>query len=663
MDAIETSDFTRLVCIFFILYRVSRIQLLRDKLRNVWELLWVLIRIKWHTRTLKKRDKKWSYVDSVEDKLDRDPVSGKDVLFVSVEDGKEWTRLELECFANQVAHWLTGQGVAQGQVVALMLTNCAEYVGFWLGVAKLGASTALLNTNLVGDGLAHCVRTALCNPRDETLRKDTNASREGGQSAPKILVVEDCFRSEVEASLKADATLRKAVRVVYWGDLLVALDAIRAAPRPPREWRSEVRETDPILYIFSSGTTGLPKACNISQSRFFAAGLPVATMTYLRPGVNMYSLGLPLYHSAAGMLGVGAVLDTGATMVLRKKFSARAFADDCTKFNVSVIQYIGELARYLVSAPVSASEQKLRLNHAIGNGLAKDVWPVFKQRFNVKYIAEFYGATEGNVALFNTAGREGALGYIPRVVDFMYPVKLLRVDPDDPSVPLRNGKGFCELAAPGEPGLVSNAINNNTNEVQGRFEGYRGGGGKSAKENNDKKILKDVLRKGDLYFNSGDLLTRDAEGFFYFGDRVGDTFRWKGENVSTLQVEQALAGTSGVSEVCVYGVSVPGRDGKAGMACIVLSPEQGGRVPWQALSKAAEKLEKYARPIFVRVTDAIPVTSTFKYLKSRLAREGIDPAVCSDPVYLVDKTHPEGCAYVSGSVYQAICDGEYNAKL
>jgi fatty-acyl-CoA synthase len=356
------------------------------------------------------------------------------------------------------------------------------------------------------------------------------------------------------------------------------------------------------------------------------------------------------------MLGVGAALETGACMVLRKKFSASNFAKDCVKHDVRVVQYIGELARYLVASPVHEDESKLRIEFAMGNGLAKDVWQPFCARFGIKHITEFYGATEGNVALFNTVGRVGALGYIPRIIDFVYPVKLLKVDPDEPSVPIRNAQGFCEVASPGEPGLVCNAINTRTNDVQGRFEGYSGGGGAAERANNDKKLLRDVLTKGDVYFNSGDLLSRDTDGFFFFGDRVGDTFRWKGENVSTLQVEEVLIATAGVKEVCVFGVAVPGRDGKAGMACVVLN-DPDAPVPWTDMAIAMGMLERYARPLFCRVAKAIPTTTTFKYQKARLAKEGIDPHLCPEPIFLLDD--PSSPTRIDDAVLAGIVRGEY----
>lgn len=310
----------------------------------------------------------------------------------------------------------------------------------------------------------------------------------------------------------------------------------------------------------------------------------------------------------------------GATMVLRKKFSARSFTPDCIKYKCVAMQYIGELCRYLANAPPNPDDSKVRLRYAIGNGMRPDVWVKFKARYNVHRIVEFYAATEGNISCFNSAGQVGALGYMPYFADLLYPVKILRVDPEDKSVPVRSPEGLCILADVNEVGLVCNLIDNK--RLDRRFDGY------SDSSATQRKIIRDVRRKGDQFFNSGDLLSRDEQGFFYWSDRVGDTFRWKGENVATTEVENVLDAVPGFADVTVYGVTVPDYDGRVGMAAISLSEGMSvDKVDWTVFhSECTKHLTHYSRPAFLRIQETMAVTTTFKHQKTDLVKDGFDPS-------------------------------------
>jgi len=405
------------------------------------------------------------------------------------------------------------------------------------------------------------------------------------------------------------------VTVLFWDDIRRTVESA-ATTRPSKACRSEVKESDSFLYIFTSGTTGLPKASKISHTRYYLGSIPLPVVCYLRPGMRMYNC-LPLYHSAGGMLGVGAALTSGATLVIRRKFSVRAFTSDVLKYKCQAVQYIGELCRYLCNAPPNPEDAKLDITYAVGNGLRPDVWLKFQERYRVRRIVEFYGATEGNVNMYNSTGQAGALGYMPVVLtELFYPIKIFRVSEEDKNVPIRNSQGFCVPAAFHEVGLIMNVVNNNV--VERRFEGYSD----SAASNS--KLLRDVLCAGDCYFNSGDLLYRTSDGFYYWSDRVGDTFRWKGENVATTEVAQALSAVPGFSDVAVYGVSVPGCDGKVGMACVVLAEGlHHSEIDWLAFDKeCTAHLPVYARPAFIRISASMALTSTFKHQKGQLASEG-----------------------------------------
>ncbi|NXD88800.1 S27A2 synthetase, partial [Halcyon senegalensis] len=340
----------------------------------------------------------------------------------------------------------------------------------------------------------------------------------------------------------------------------------------------------------------------------------------LRPDDVIYTT-LPLYHSAGLLIGVGGCFEVGATCVLRTKFSASQFWDDCRRYNVTVIQYVGELLRYLCNTPKRPDDRQHRVRMALGNGLRAEVWKEFLQRFGPISIWEFYGATEGNAGFINYTGKVGAVGRANVFLKRFAPFELIKYNVEEDR-PVRDERGLCIPVRPGETGLLVIKITTNT-----PFHGYAGDSQKT-----EKKILRDVLVRGDTFFNSGDLLMVDKEGFVYFQDRVGDTFRWKGENVATTEVEATLATVDFIQEVNVYGVSVPGCEGRCGMAAIRLKPGQtfDGETFY---SFTQDTLPAYAAPRFVRLQDALEVTGTFKQCKSNLVREGFDPGVVRDPLF------------------------------
>src|SRR6185295_8132807 len=303
-----------------------------------------------------------------------------------------------------------------------------------------------------------------------------------------------------------------------------------------------------------------------------------------------------------GVLATGAILIRGGAVVLREKFSAREFWDDIVRWDCTIFQYIGELCRYLINSPPHPKERAHHLRLACGNGLRPDVWPVFKERFQIPQITEFYAATEGNVTLFNFEGKEGAVGRIPWFIAHRFPTKIVRFDVER-AQPVRDEQGFCIECVPNEGGEVIGKILKDASKPGARFEGY------AAQAETEKKILRDVFEKGDVWFRTGDLMRKDENGYFYFIDRIGDTFRWKGENVSTTEVEGALSGFAGIQEANTYGVAIAGRDGRAGMAAVVAQDNLNLTALWDHL---VQHLPEYARPVFLRIRSEIDVTSTFK---------------------------------------------------
>ena len=579
----------------------------RESWRRQLFALYSLVRMLVHVRihALRCRYCRFSVVDDFEKQADLYPDR---LQFIACDESppREVTLGELEVLGNRVAHWCTSLELQQGDTVALLLLNCPEFVAVWMGAAKVGLSTALLNTSATGKALLHSISasTSKC-------------------KGPKTLIIDAELSKSVQDEYVAAGLRELGVRVHVWQTLLNrgGGDVSRASPtRPSKTFRANVKENDTLLYIFTSGTTGLPKASKISHTRFFLASLPLGVFCQLDSKVDRIYSPLPLFHSAAGMLGVGAALRTGAVMVIRKKFSVRSFSSDCITFKVTCIQYIGELCRYLDQAPPCDLDGNLKIANAFGNGLSKDVWQKFQLRYNVANVIEFYASTEGNLALFNATGKVGALGYVPRIFDFLYPVRLVKPDPNAMSLPLRHSQsGHCESAGVNEVGLLIGPIN--TSRTDRRFDGYLD------KEATEKKILSNVFSTGDSYFNSSDLLTRDQVGYFFWSDRTGDTFRWKGENIATSQVEMVVTeGVPGVHECCCYGIDVPGADGKCGMASISLG--RGVSVDgfdFRALFRVQQQnLQPQAILRFIRIVDGeLPKTETLKYQKSGLVQLGV----------------------------------------
>jgi fatty-acyl-CoA synthase len=382
------------------------------------------------------------------------------------------------------------------------------------------------------------------------------------------------------------------------------------------------------LLIYTSGTTGLPKAANVSHLRLMQWSHWFAGLTDMQPDDRLYNC-LPMYHSVGGVVATGAALVGGGAAVLRERFSARSFWKDVEAERCTVFQYIGELCRYLLNAPHDPHMPRHRLRLACGNGLRPEVWEPFRSRFRIPQILEYYASTEGNFSLYNCEGRIGAIGRIPPFLAHRIPVALVRHDVDA-ARPVRDGEGRCVPCAVGEAGEALCRVVDAGGAT--RFEGY------TDPEATRDRILRDVFAPGDAWYRSGDLMRRDAQGFFYFVDRVGDTFRWKGENVSTTEVAAVIAGCRAVSEVAVYGVRVPHADGCAGMAALVVAP---GFAPAELHRTVADALPAYARPLFVRIAARLDTTGTFKLRTAELAHQGFDPAAVGDALYFDDAARGE----------------------
>ena len=512
-----------------------------------------------------------------------------------VSDGEALTYAQLARRARLWARWALGQGLGKGEAAALIMPNRPDYMAFWLGVTSVGGVAALINTNLRGAALRHCLAVA----------------------RPRLVVLDPSFADLAEAAPDG----APAFVLGEGSELETRLAGLPDGPLSDIERRG-TRLSDPALMIYTSGTTGLPKAARVSHHRVMSWSGWFAGMLDATPDDRLYDC-LPMYHSVGGVVATGALLVKGGTVVLREKFSASQFWADIARFDCTLFQYIGELCRYLMAAPPSAHEQDHRLRMVCGNGLRPDVWGPFQARFKIPRILEFYAATEGNFSLFNAEGEPGAIGRVPGFMAHRFPVALVRFD-RDAGAPARGADGFCQRCAVDEAGEAIGRIAAQGDPAH-RFEGY------TDPAESEKKILRDVFEPGDAWLRTGDLMRLDARGFYYFVDRVGDTFRWKGENVATTEVAEALADCAGVREASVYGVPVPGADGKAGMAAIVAAP---GLDLVQLRRDLAQRLPSYAQPVFLRLVDDLAATETFKPKKADLARQGFDPSAGGDPVYV-----------------------------
>uniref|UniRef100_A0A8D1C2H9 long-chain-fatty-acid--CoA ligase n=2 Tax=Sus scrofa TaxID=9823 RepID=A0A8D1C2H9_PIG len=536
------------------------------------------------------------------------------------------TYAQVDRRSNQVARALRDHlGLRQGDCVAVFMGNEPAYVWLWLGLAKLGCAMACLNYNIRGKSLLHCFQC--CGAKVLLASPDLQAAIE-----------------EVLPSLKKDDVaiyyMSRSSNTDGVDSFLDKVDEVSTEPIP-ESWRSEVNFSTPALYIYTSGTTGLPKAAMINHLRiWYGTGLAIASG--VKEDDVLYTT-LPLYHSAALMVGVHGCIVSGATLVLRTKFSASHFWDDCRKYKVTVIQYIGELLRYLCNSPQKPNDRDHKVRMAMGNGLRADVWREFIKRFGDIHIYEFYASTEGNIGFMNYTRKIGAVGRVNYLQKKVVTYELIKYDVEKDE-PVRDGNGYCIKVPKGEVGLLVCKITNLT-----PFNGYAGG-----KTQTEKKKLRDVFKKGDIYFNSGDLLMIDHENFIYFHDRVGDTFRWKGENVATTEVADVVGMVDFVQEVNVYGVSVPGHEGRIGMASIKMKEnhEFDGK---KLFKHVADYLPNYARPRFLRIQDTIEITGTFKHRKVTLVEEGFNPAVIKDALYFLDDK-AETYVPMTEDIYNAIND-------
>ncbi|EEB19125.1 Long-chain fatty acid transport protein, putative [Pediculus humanus corporis] len=541
-----------------------------------------------------------------------------------------WTYKQVNEYSNGIGHYFKSQGYKKGDTIALYMENSIEYMCIWLGLAKLGIVSALINTNLRNQSFLHSLKAAKCNALIYSSELSEGVKEILGELKDIKLYILNKSKEGEETNLGEAIDLKKGLAEVSKANLIDEVNA--GKPR------------DKLLFIYTSGTTGLPKAAVINNNRYLFISIGVKILLKLHDDDILYN-SLPLYHTSGVIVGAGQSILSGITVVIRKKFSASNFWQDCIKYNCTVACYIGEICRYLLAVPEKSHDKQHKIRLMFGNGLKAQIWEKFVERFQIKQIGEFYGATEGNSNLVNIDNKVGCVGFVPRLAGPVYPVVLLKVDKDTEE-PIRNSKGFCIRCQPGEPGICVGKIN--SKQTISTFLGY------ADKVESEKKILKNVFKKGDNYFNSGDILVMDDYGYFSFKDRTGDTFRWKGENVATSEVEAVISNIIGYKDAIVFGVEVPHVEGKAGMVAIHDVDESVN------LQEFDEKLKKmlpsYARPLFVRIIKNLPLTGTYKLKKKELQMEGFNITKIKDPVYFYDN-RSQKFELLSSLLYNDILNG------
>jgi fatty-acyl-CoA synthase len=504
---------------------------------------------------------------------------------------------------NRYANLLRKRGVGKGDVVNLMMESSPAVLMAQGACAKLGAIGALVNHHLEGEALAHVHRAS-----------GARVALVDRPSARAMLpLLERLPGIEVHADVPD---------LVAEGSRLLPLAAELAESPADEPDIPDVKVSDVFLYVYTSGTTGFPKPAIVRHVRFTAGGHSLAILLGQTAADCVYAP-TPLYHGYANFVGFAPAFHTGASFASRRKFSASEFLDDVQRHRVTIFAYVGELCRYLMRQPATPRDRAHSIRLATGPGLRPDIWEAFRDRFGIPRIIDSYGQTEGNVSLQNRRGRVGSCG---RCAPFTHDqLKLARYDHDAGDV-VRGPDGFLVECGVGEAGELISRISKDTPMA---FDGY------ADKKDNERKILRDCFEKGDVYMRTGDLLKRDRASYYYFVDRIGDTFRWKGENVATMEVEHLLNRCPGVHETAVYGVQVPGTEGRAGMALVV--PADGATLDPAAFhAHAVKSLPPYARPLFVRIAPAVDITGNFKNRKVRLQDENFDPSRVSDPLWFRD---------------------------
>lgn len=545
------------------------------------------------------------------DRLEEKVAAHGDKVFL-VYGEEKLTYAQLNSAANQVARAAYASGLRCGDVASVMMENRLEFFQICFGLAKIGVTIALINTQIRGRALSHAIEAA-----------KSKAFFVGAECWGLFNEI-DYRPANVNYWLLDDSETPANPAIDIPG--FMALLPQQSTADVDRDWRADARGDSFLFYIFTSGTTGLPKAARITQMKWLGVGDGLVHIMHIAHEDIFYCV-LPLYHGAAGMSLTSTALSAGATIVVRRKFSTRQFWNEVRRNNITVCQYIGEICRYLLNVPEQTDDADNPLRKIMGAGLGTDIWEKFQQRFGIEQVYEGWSATEANTNLINLENRIGACGRQP--FPEKHNARLVKWDFEN-DCHVRDENGFMVLCQPGEIGEMIAMILNMPQTAAARFDGYTDAAA------TEKKILRDVFQPGDMWWSSGDLLRFDEDRYFYFVDRIGDTYRWKSENVSTMEVAEALGDFPGMAVINIYGVKVQGQEGRAGMAAIVM--KDGEKFNAKAFYDFVnERVPRYAAPVFVRISNDADMTATFKLRKVDLQKQGYNPASFKDPLFVRDE--------------------------
>ncbi|CAF3362105.1 unnamed protein product [Rotaria socialis] len=548
---------------------------------------------------------------------------------------------QVEDLTNQLGNFFSAEGFSRGDVIALILENSLEYPCVWVGLSKIGCITALINTNLRGKPLLHSIQTVKAISIITSKQILSEIGSELKELNIKKIYLFDPKSTSTNKMSNGIESVSSSVETVQLYEKFEICSV-----QPPKPIPYDLKH--PVFYIFTSGTTGLPKAAVIKHSRFFLGAYGFICATNIKPDDIMYNT-LPLYHSLGGWVCVTYSLLGGCTTVLRKKFSATNFWKDCIKYKCTGFSYVGELCRFLLAQPLSDNDRKHSIRFCAGNGLRQNIWTPFVERFNISQIYEFYAATESNAYFFNLDSHPGACGFYSVAFPSLLGSILVKFDPDTME-PLRDEKTkLCIRCKPGERGLLLGMIKTT---LMNAFDGYV-----NNPSGTNRKIVDNIYKIGDKAFNTGDVICADKYGYFYFCDRTGDTFRWKSENVSTVEVENILTSILKKNDIVVFGVAIPGFDGKAGMAVMLDDPSITTELIKLVQELKTQGLPSYARPCFIRLTKRIELTGTFKVKKTAFQDEAYDLNRVTDPIYYLNQ-HKQTYQRLTPEIYELILQEE-----